>query len=689
MPARFAPFFRRPAGVLLLFLAVTLVVYSPALGGEFLWDDNYLIKGNGLVRSPYFCLEVFRHTLFEGSSNFYRPVQTLTYMWDYAWWGMNPFGYHLTNALIHAANGFGLCLLLRRLLPGLVSAEAVRTPATDRYALALALVWVVHPVHSAAVAYIAGRADSLAMGFCVSAWLLCIRALSTGDKPSVRAGAAAGAFACFLAGLCSKEIAFVWLALFAGWLVAVRPGAGRRGRLLAIAGGLAAVGISFGLRHLPPAAPVPPLPPDTVSRWVLMFRALGDYGRLMLFPDELYMERQVFAAPGLANPADPTYYTALAVAGALVLAAFAAGAVLPGCGRQLRRFGAAWFLAGFLPISNLFPLNASVAEHWLYLPSIGFLLFLAGVALDVPWPRLSPRLARPGIAAAAVAVAVAALGGRTWLRAHDWTDSLTFYRQTIRDGGDFPRMREGLALACLERGDTTTAATLLGELVKGRPQLFSARVNLATAQLRTGRTDEARAVLEGVAADLDASNDRRAGPGEFVATIRALDRLEPTGDPAWAVLRPRLLDHVARRFTSSWEPVRLRAADLEKSGDLPVAIALVQRFADGCWWHAPARLELGRLLAAAGRSDEALAAWRQAARFDLHDAGAFSSAAALCLAQGHLDEALAWQQAAVHRQPGSLRQHLLLAWVLDRHGRAADADHERELAARLTQAGES
>ena len=33
-----------------------------------------------------------------------------------------------------------------------------------------------------------------------------------------------------------------------------------------------------------------------------MIRALGDYGSLMLFPDKLFMERQVFAAPGLANP---------------------------------------------------------------------------------------------------------------------------------------------------------------------------------------------------------------------------------------------------------------------------------------------------------------------------------------------------------------------------------------------------
>ena len=684
-------FLHHPAGALLLFVAVTLAVYGPALGGEFLWDDNYLVRGNGLIRSPIFCLEVFRHTLFGGDSNFYRPIQTLTYLWDYYWWGLNPFGYHLTNALVHAANGFLLHTLLRRVLPGLVPGDGVRTPATDRTALALALLWVVHPVHSAAVAYVAGRADSLAMAFCVGAWLLCMGALAPGGRPAGRAGMAAGAFACFLAGLCSKEIAFVWLALFAGWLLMAHPGAGapradRRGRLLALAGGLLAVGICLGLRHLPPPAPAPPPPPGTLGRWVLMLRALGDYGRLMVFPDRLYMERQVFAAPGLANPDDPAYYDTLAVTGALVLAAFAAGAWLPGRGRTLRRVGAAWFLAGFLPVSNLFPLNASVAEHWLYLPSVGFLLFLAGVALDVPWPRLPARFPNPRVAVAAVLAATAGLGGRTWLRAHDWVDGPTFYRQTIRDGGDFPRMREGLAVACLERGDSATAASLLGELTARYPTLFSARVNLATVQLRAGRTDEAHAALKHIATDLAASNDRHAGPGEYAAAVRLLDRLEPPGDPAWAALRRRLLDGAAGRFPDAWDLVRLGVSDRERAGDLPGALALTDGFAATHWWHAPARLELARLLAATGRDAGALDAWRQAARFDLRDAEAPAAAALLCLERGRSGEALAWQQVAVRRQPDSPRQRLLLARVLALQGRAADAEREREQAAWLANA---
>ena len=72
------------------------------------------------------------------------------------------------------------------------------------------------------------------------------------------------------------------------------------------------------------------------------------------------------------------------LAGAALLAIFAVGAFRKGAGQKARIFGASWFLLTYLPISNLFELNATVAEHWLYLPSVGFLIFVAGIVFDLP-----------------------------------------------------------------------------------------------------------------------------------------------------------------------------------------------------------------------------------------------------------------------------------------------------------------
>ena len=92
-------------------------------------------------------------------------------MLDYWLWHGNPFGYHCTNILIHSLSGFLLFLLLRRLLPALASRALSQMPSTrvELFSLLVALVWTVHPVHNAAVAYISGRADSLAALFALSA----------------------------------------------------------------------------------------------------------------------------------------------------------------------------------------------------------------------------------------------------------------------------------------------------------------------------------------------------------------------------------------------------------------------------------------------------------------------------------------------------------------------------------------
>ena len=154
------------------------------------------------------------------------------------------------------------------------------------------------------------------------------------------------------------------------------------------------------------------------------------------------------------------------------------------------------------------------------------------------------------------------------------------------------------------------------------------------------------------------------------------------GDPAGAALRGQLLD-AAARFPDACELCQIRIQDREDAHDLAGALAVVSQFADAHWWHGPARVAVGRLLADSGRTDDALAAWRQAARLDVYDTEALSFASRTCVEQSRLPEALALQETAVRRQPDSMRQHLLLAQVLEHAGRGEEAARERATAARI------
>src|SRR5438552_3793499 len=162
----------------LLIAVFGFAVHFPALQGEFVWDDDYLIRTNAFIKSPVLTLEAFRHHLFpESYSVHYRPVQNLSYMADYLVWNSNFYGFHLSSILFHVGSGILLFLLLQKLLAPLLR-QFRKNPAEENaetaswLAFFIALLWVVHPVHSAAVDYVSGRADSLAFLFACGGWLL-------------------------------------------------------------------------------------------------------------------------------------------------------------------------------------------------------------------------------------------------------------------------------------------------------------------------------------------------------------------------------------------------------------------------------------------------------------------------------------------------------------------------------------
>src|SRR3954470_8289393 len=141
----------------LLIAAIGFVVRLPALQGEPIWDDDYLVRTNPFIKSPLLALESFRHYLFQDTfSAHYRPVQNLSYQLDYLIWNNNFYGFHLTSLLCHLVAGVLLYLLLVRLLPRLEARpDAVRSEDVHRsrglISFFIASLWIVHPVHSAAV----------------------------------------------------------------------------------------------------------------------------------------------------------------------------------------------------------------------------------------------------------------------------------------------------------------------------------------------------------------------------------------------------------------------------------------------------------------------------------------------------------------------------------------------------------
>src|SRR5947199_9284690 len=135
-----------------LLVVLIFAAHAPALRATFVWDDTALILRDPLIRSWQLIPEGFQHFLFVDAtpSDFYRPIQRLTYLADYAAFVFKPAGYHLTSILCHIGATLALLLLANELLRGWNVEERKRR----WLAFAATLLWAVHPVHTAGVAYI-------------------------------------------------------------------------------------------------------------------------------------------------------------------------------------------------------------------------------------------------------------------------------------------------------------------------------------------------------------------------------------------------------------------------------------------------------------------------------------------------------------------------------------------------------
>ncbi|MSP40045.1 MAG: tetratricopeptide repeat protein [Deltaproteobacteria bacterium] len=145
----------------LVIAAVTLAAFFPSLSNDFVnWDDDKTLYDNPFYRGLAWPQIKWMFTTF--LMGHYQPLSWLTFAFDYSLWGMNPVGYHLTNLLLHMANGVLFYFVTRRLL---VAALAI-PPSAENWRLDLsaglaALLFAIHPLRVESVAWATERRDVL------------------------------------------------------------------------------------------------------------------------------------------------------------------------------------------------------------------------------------------------------------------------------------------------------------------------------------------------------------------------------------------------------------------------------------------------------------------------------------------------------------------------------------------------
>jgi Flp pilus assembly protein TadD len=470
-----------------LLLAAVVLAYGNTLVNSFTLDDNLYITLNPQVTdvSARALLAVNKLT------NLFRPVTFATLALNWKLGGARPFGYHLFNLMLHAAIALLLYLLLEMILikspprispegessPGILPA-LIPAPQAKAVAFAAALIFAMHPIHTEAVSSIVGRAELLAAGFLLAAWILHLR-----DRQIP-------ALICFALALLSKESAVVFLPL-------VLIGDYARGkwkqhlRYVLIAGvTVAYLGLLWkmqGGRLGRPSISLLDNPLATLpAPWRILnaLRVAWKYVALHFYPAKLscdysFNEIRVYRDWRHTLPAA---LAALAAVGAWMWAV------------RKRRSGlivaGGIYLVGFAVTANiLMPTGTIMAERLAYLPSAGFCLLLA---LGWSWLKDRQRL----VALAALTAVVAAFGMRTMVRNRDWKDNMALFAAAVQAVPGSAKMHANLGGEYLAMGRLDLAGPELQAALQIDKEYPDALSSYGLLQYRIGNYQAAGGFME-------------------------------------------------------------------------------------------------------------------------------------------------------------------------------------------------
>jgi Flp pilus assembly protein TadD len=492
-----------------MFLAIAVLLlagfaaYHNSFSVPFLFDDQPTVLENPTIRQLWPISQLLAPPPGTTSG---RPLVNVTLAINYALSGTKPWSYHAFNLLIHLLVALTLFGVVRRTLErarsqGVLSGsgtpvKAAPPPVAKQraapplalsiapwpgdsafLALAVSLLWALHPLQTEAVTYVVQRTESL-MGLFFLLTLYCFIRSIEAPRPRIWQGCAIAA--CLL-GAATKEViamAPLLVLLYDRTFIAGSFAAAWRQRWrvhLALAFTwviLAAMVASTGWNRDGTSGFDIGIAPS--AYWLTQFEAVARYLWLSFWPHPLVFEYGTF---WVHRAADALPY-------ALLVLPLAAATLVALWRRPVVGFLGAWFFGILAPTSIMPGRVQMIVEHRMYLP-LAAVITLAVVGLH----RLVGR--RAFFAAAVLAVV---LGGLTIRRNADYRSALSIWTDTAAKSPDNARALYGLGGALLQSGRPAEAIPYYERALQLDPNLPD--YSLGNALLKVGRAADAIPIYE-------------------------------------------------------------------------------------------------------------------------------------------------------------------------------------------------
>lgn len=630
-----------------------LLAYANSFSVPFQLDDEWAIEQNPLIRN----LSFFLHPSLVAATplnaelrhQFYtRQVGFLSLAVNYALHGTTRAGYHAVNLLFHLASALLIAGIVRLLLQTPFCRQrggslSVELPPEEYLPFCTALLFVVHPLQTAAVTYTIQRLAVMATFFSLAALAFYLRSrLEQSGRRRILFYAAALLAA--LLAVFSKEISFTLplLIVLADRLFLEGPWKKRALLLAPFVALMAIIPLEYLFRAQAGKAAGPLSVDDAISinnfthtakldYLYTQFRVIVRYIGLLFFPSGLNLDHAVMLSRSFFDPA--------VIASCCLLSAVASAGIYLFVRSQkisddrtalfrLTAFGLAWFFIALSVESSIIPNAELMFEHRVYYPSFGFLLaVVSGLAALFAGKR--------ALFIPLVLVVASLFGLLTFARNTVWADTVTLWEDAARKSPDKARPFNNLGKYYLLRGRAEEALAAYQRAVSLEPGFADHYVNAGNASLALGR-QEAAAAAYLQALQFDPRNPR------------AHMNLGLLSAAAGHIEEARRYYREALRYAPGDPEVLFNMGSLElEAGDGEAALAALRSALTANPYHRGARQNLGAYWLNKGKPAEARRIFEEGARLDPEDAEERFMLGVACQQLGLKAEARAAYRAAL------------------------------------------
>ncbi len=473
----------------LIIIAVTFIVFGNTLDNQFVFDDESVVVNNLSIQSTsnipkFFTAEEGFHKVI---GKYYRPIVSASYAIDYSIWGLNPYGFHLTNIIIHCIAS----LLLFRIFQILFWRYKYR----NLFSLLSTLIFVVHPIHTEAVSWISGRTDSLVTVFFFGAFLCYLEFTKEQeyDRKSGQVKSIAArnplylilSLVLYALGLLSKEMIVTMpvIILLYDFVYRKKDMDYFKSNILVYSLYVAITIAYLIIRH----SLLKDIPDretylyffgkDSLTAFATMIKTIPVYFRLLFAPFGLLYHYNGVIRDSTSLLELPVILSILFI-GLLLYAAYFFYKK-----DSIISFAILFFLVTLIPVMNIVPTMNLMAERFLYMVSFALVLVIAHLAM------LGSAKRDKGILLAGLVVIILSMSYLTYDRNKDWKDNNALYSSAIGTEGSVLLVNEGNIYANMQKYDD--AARLYKRAIEIKETSLLAHHNLGLVYIIKGKLDSA------------------------------------------------------------------------------------------------------------------------------------------------------------------------------------------------------